>query len=365
MRILLTSGIYPPDIGGPATFIPELAESLLKRNQHVTVIALKPQNYQKIPTSYFLKLIRRSNFRIERILKTSIKIFLLLRRADSIFSNGLFLESAIPLRILRKPGQAKVVGDPLWERERNRGKTSLNLAEFQTSRLTMSNLVLRKAYVFALNSYSTIICPSIELTGIVRGWGVKREILYIPNGVVLQVPSDQKREFDLIYVGRLVKWKNVSLIIRTANRLGLRLCIIGDGPEGNRLKAQAKKLGVNCVFTGELEKSEVYYYLRKSSIFILISQYEGLSYALLEAMSIGIPVLVSNAEGNLGIIEDGINGKIVPLDKLNALDSYVQDMLNDPLKLSKLAMGAHETIKKHYQSHARIMEVESVILGTE
>ena len=365
MRILLTAGIYPPDIGGPATFIPGLAESLLKKNHSVTVIALQPQNYQQIPTGYSLKLVKRDRFIPRRLFKTSLKIFLSMRTHDSVFSNGLFLETAIAMRVLRKPGQAKVVGDPVWERERNRGKTSQDILKFQSIKLTVPNLLLRKAYVFALNSFGTIICPSVELTEIVRGWGVKRKILFIPNGVVLQELSNVEKEFDLIYVGRLVKWKNVSSIIQSASQLGLRLCIIGDGPEGNRLKAEAVRLNANCVFTGEIEKAEVYRYLRKSRIFALISQYEGLSYALLEAMSLGIPVLVSNAVGNVRVIKNGVNGRVIPLDKLHTLESYLHEMLSDPINLSKLASGAHETIRECYQSHLRTMEIETIILGAE
>jgi len=365
MRILLTSGIFPPDIGGPATFIPELADSLLLNKHEVTVIALRPSNYSNLMFRFKIHLINRTRLRIFRIFKTTIKIFIQLRKSEVLFSNGLYLESAIPIRVLRKRAQAKVVGDPLWEKDRNQGLTSLSLSEYQESKKSIKNSILRKLYVFALNSYEVIVCPSEELTAIVSKWGVKRKIMFVPNGVKLQIPSDAPKEYDLIYVGRLVKWKNIPILIRTANELSLKLCIVGDGPERAQLESLAKEIGSDCIFTGEVDKSSLYLHLNRARIFTLISQYEGLSYALLEAMSTGLPAIVSNANGNICVVEDHVNGRIVPLEEIESLNSCIRSLLESPDTLLKLSVGARETIKIKFLAETQLYKIRSIILGSE
>ena len=365
MKILLSSGIFPPDIGGPATFIPELAESLLLNHHEVTVIALMPNNSSNLRFEFKVHLITRTKVRIYRFFKTSFKIFLELWKAEVLFSNGLYLESAIAIRVLRKRAQAKVVGDPLWERDRNQGLTDLSLSEYQRSPKSLKNSILRKMYVFALNSYELIICPSEELTSIVRGWGVKTKILFVPNGVNLQIPSDAPKEYDLIYVGRLVKWKNIPILIRTAFDLNLRLCIVGDGPERARLESMAQEIGCNCIFTGEVDKTSLYSHLNKAKIFALISQYEGLSYALLEAMSTGLPVIVSNANGNTRVVEDGVNGRIVPLEELDSFNSSIRGLLASPATLRKFSAGARETVKNNFLAENQLSKIRSIILGSK
>ena len=364
MKILLSSGIFPPDIGGPATFIPELADSLLLNHHEVTVIALKPSNSSNLRFEFKVQLITRTKVRIYRFFKTALKIFLELRKAEVLFSNGLYLESAIAIRVLRKRAQAKVVGDPLWERDRNQGLTALPLSEYQGSAKSIKNSILRKVYVFALNSYEVIICPSEELTSIVRNWGVKTKILFVPNGVKLQTPSDAPKEYDLIYVGRLVKWKNIPILIRTASELKLKLCIVGDGPERGQLESMAQEIGCDCIFTGELDKTSLNLHLNKARIFTLMSQYEGLSYALLEAMSAGLPAIVSNANGNMRVVEDGVNGRVIPLEELDSLKSCILGLLGNPAALRQLSAGARETVKNNFLAENQLSKIRSVILGS-
>ena len=75
---------------------------------------------------------------VSRIIQTSLLVAKRARRVDTVFSNGLFQETAICLLFLKKKSVAKVVGDPVWERARNKGRTNLNIVDFSNSKLSIN-----------------------------------------------------------------------------------------------------------------------------------------------------------------------------------------------------------------------------------
>jgi glycosyltransferase involved in cell wall biosynthesis len=362
MKILLTSGIYPPDIGGPASYIPKLSRSFRSEGHQTTVVSLMPRTTGEINRDSETFLVHRG-FLPVRILKTISQIVFRAIFVDRIFSNGLYLESAIAARILGKPSVAKIVGDPLWERKRNNGKTDLSIVEFQTSQLTFLDKCFRYIYRFALDSFSVITTPSEELARVVQGWGVKPQVIVIPNGVEIpdRIPAEKK--YDLVYVGRLVKWKNVDIVIELTSQLGLRTAIIGSGPELMSLRDFALRLDANCDFLGEQEKDEIDQTLMASRLFVLLSQYEGLSFALLESMAAGITPIVSDAKGNLDVVTDGFNSLVAHLDNLQELPNQLQALLDDEPRMRALGDNALQTVKKKYLASSRISDMIELTLS--
>ena len=349
MNVRLTVGIYPPNIGGPATFVPKLATFLEENGIKCELVSLKPKDFHPQATKYKLTLVNRFKLPI-RFMFCLVVIFIKTMKSGRVFSNGLYLESALALRILRRKSLAKIVGDPIWERARNRKATDLSLMEFQFSRLTFRNRVIRSAYKFALNSYSMIVCPSEELVEVVIGWGVRSPVVCIPNGVEINESIYQEKRFDLIYVGRLVKWKNVDSVIKISASRNLKTAIIGSGPLEAELKALSTSLGSKCLFLGELTSEKVSMYLDQSKLFILLSQYEGLSFALLEAMSRGLPAIVSNAKGNTDVVTDSINGLIVDLENPDTKIRELCLLLKDDSRYAIMSSRARETIANKYDS---------------
>ncbi len=355
MKVLLTVGIYPPDIGGPATFIPKLAERIIIRGGKSHVIALKPSLTLQEGTPYQLTFIPRVNY-VMRFMKSS---FTILRNAigvDALFSNGLYLESTLALRLLRKKSVAKIVGDPIWERHRNLGKTNHSLFDFQTIKLPVWYRIYRRMYRFSLNSYTVITCPSSELVEIVRGWGVKRPVIYIPNGVHVPEKSNNSKNFDLIYVGRLVPWKNVEAVIAITAAANFKTLIVGSGPLEQELKAISTRSGANCIFAGEQGPAKVSEYLNHSKAFILLSEYEGLSFALLEAMARGLPAIVSNAKGNVDVITDQVDGIVLDLRDLSSRNQELIMLLSDENKLLRMGREARETVLSRFEATKQLDE---------
>ena len=364
MKILLTSGIYPPDIGGPASYVPKLSKAFKSKGHETTLVSLKPSTTGVVNRDGQVILVNRG-FLPLRFIKTVSQLLFCAINVDRIFSNGLYLESAIAARITGTPSVAKIVGDPLWERKRNNGKTGESIVDFQNSHLTLLDRLFRYIHRLAFNSFSIITTPSEELAGIIRRWSVKPEVIVIPNGVEIPDLKPVKKKYDLVYVGRLVKWKNVDIVIELTSKLGLRTAIIGNGPESNSLKNLANRLNANCEFLGERENSEINQILSSSKLFILLSQYEGLSFALLESMAAGITPIVSDAKGNLDVVTDGFNAVVAHLDNLRELPDQLQNLLDDEEKIRTLGNNALETVKQKYLSSSRISEMIELVLSAE
>jgi glycosyltransferase involved in cell wall biosynthesis len=364
MKILLTSGIYPPDIGGPASYVPTLAKAFREKGHQTTIVSLRPLVRGEVHQEGNAILVKRG-FLPLRVVKTVIKIFLEALTANRIFSNGLYLETAIAARITRTSSVAKIVGDPLWERKRNNGKTSHSITDFQTSHLTLLDRCNRSIHLWSFNSFNVLTCPSEELAAIIRGWGVKPQVIVIPNGVEIPTIEPTEKRFDLVYVGRLVKWKNVDLVIKLSSELRLSAAIIGSGPELPNLKNLAISLNANCEFLGDQPKNSIDQVLNESRIFILLSQYEGLSFALLEAMAAGIVPIVSDATGNLDVVTNEYNAVVAPLSDLQTLPNRVKELLNDKSKMQNLGNNALTTVRNRYFAPDRISDMMELTLGAQ
>ena len=361
MRTLITTGIYPPDIGGPATFVPKLAKELELNGDIPIVVSLKPEDFKEELPTYPLYLVGRSKNRVFRLLMTFKTVLINAARADRIFSNGLYIEAGLSAFVFRKRAIAKLVGDPIWEKCRNQGLTSENILDFQHSKLGFKLKIMKLIYIWSLNQFDVIYCPSSELVGIFRMWGVTTEIKHIPNGVEIPEIELVEKKYDLVCVSRLVKWKNVDQCIRTASELGLSLLIIGTGPEMQNLRFLSNELSAKCTFAGDCTPSEVLDYLKVSRVYLLVSQYEGLSFSLLEAMSLCVPVVVSNALGNLAVVQNGLNGYVVEPTDLKAIIQAVSTLIGNPDLRLQLGLEARETVISHYNSKVRFAEVIELI----
>jgi glycosyltransferase involved in cell wall biosynthesis len=242
MKALLISGIYRPEIGGPATYLPQLANQLLDQGGQVEVITLKDSKADPIIEPWEVNYINRNHNILSRIIKTSRLIAKKAKKVDTVFANGLFQETAIGLLFLKKKSVAKVVGDPVWERARNKGRTNLNIVDFNNSKLSINQRLQRRFISWSLNKFTVITCPSLELKSIITNWGVRKPIEFIPNGVVISEHLNNDKYYDLVSVSRLVNWKNIDKLIRASAKTKSKLAIVGSGPEEIALKKLAKEL---------------------------------------------------------------------------------------------------------------------------
>ena len=117
MKILVITPIFPPDIGGPASYVPAVSASLVEKGHAVTVLTLSDVLTHD-DSGYLFPVIRilRPAARVMRMLQTIALIVRQGRPADVLFVNGLALEAVLANLYLRKPLVQKIVGDLAWER---------------------------------------------------------------------------------------------------------------------------------------------------------------------------------------------------------------------------------------------------------
>jgi glycosyltransferase involved in cell wall biosynthesis len=122
VKALLVSGIYPPDIGGPASYVPRLATRLSELGFEVHIISLTDGPYEILKEDFaVVHLIPRNSRKILRIFRVIHQLILWGKSSNFLFANGLYEEVAIASFLLRKKFVFKIVGDPIWERYQNSG----------------------------------------------------------------------------------------------------------------------------------------------------------------------------------------------------------------------------------------------------
>lgn len=185
-------------------------------------------------------------------------------------------------------------------------------------------------------------------------------ITLLPNGVETDtvVPKSDYALHDparLIFVGRLHEQKGVDVLLNAFHELctrrpglNLRLQLLGDGPLRKALVKQANRLGIadQVEFVGLTDR--VFDYLQEADIFILPSRAEGHSNALLEAMTCGLPVVVSNIPANLHVTESTKNGLVFSAGDPHLLASAVSLLLEQSELRERLGKAARQTIENRY-----------------
>ena len=363
MNILLTSGIYPPDIGGPANYIPKLAEKLLSLGFSVDVIALGDESSFKKIDNFTVRIISR---KIPLFFRFMLVFFHILRGLSSskyVFSNGIYEETGLALLFNKRRSVVKIVGDPIWEKAVNQGKTKMNISEFQKA----SNFgsPRRKLLNFSIKQFSEIITPGENLLNIIKEWGDFKNIKVVSNGVKIDEKMNEvtENEFDFISTSRLVKWKNVEKIIDLAKETSCKVLIIGDGPERDNLEKYAKDLNVKVTFLGKMPQSLLRSYMQKSKIFVLLSDYEGQSFALLEALSLGMPILASNIQANVEVLVDSVNALLVNQNDFHELKKAAFRILEDGDLRQKMKKNNYELSKNKFNLERNLEITIRCILG--
>lgn len=177
-------------------------------------------------------------------------------------------------------------------------------------------------------------------TSAIAAWAEARfriPIHVIPNPVMLE-PGRHREDGDaheIISLGRLTHQKGLDVLIRSfaalaAKHPGWRLVIYGEGPDRPLLEEPAPEVGggKNCL-AGLTQDSAAA--LRRASLFVLPSRFEGYPNVLLEALGCGLPVLAAACPGGTAeILANGRHGMLVPPDDVSALTTALDAMMSDP-----------------------------------
>ncbi len=181
------------------------------------------------------------------------------------------------------------------------------------------------------------------------------------NGsTLLKVEKIYNIQKKILFVGRLIEWKGVKILISAYKHVkkelpNTQLIIVGDGPDYKGLLDYTNKLEIqdSVQFKGYVKDDELQIYYQTSDIFVLPSypienQTEGLGVVLLEAMTAGVPVIGSDTGGIPDIIEDGVNGLLVPPGDEKMLAEAIKKLIQNPDLAEQFRREGFKTVQMKY-----------------
>ncbi len=214
-------------------------------------------------------------------------------------------------------------------------------------RLEVPDPVVERRLLHALDRFDWIITMGTRARRFFAERGVRASCHVISGGLnaVRYFPATETPRADFIFVGRLVPIKRVDLFLdairQIANtRPGVSAIVVGDGKELPALQAQATRLGIgaNVQFVGQ--RADIERWLRDARVFVMTSDSEGLSLALIEAMLCGLPAVVSDV-GDLGdLVDDGVNGFLVQERTGAAFAKKMMEIIGDDVRRAGFARAA-------------------------
>ena len=154
-------------------------------------------------------------------------------------------------------------------------------------------------------------------------------------------------------VGRLAPQKDHALFLQAASRLpsepDLQCLVVGDGPLGPQIRAEAERLGLldgRVALTGTI--SDMPGLLASIDVLVLSSRWEGLPMVLLEAMAMGRAVVATEVGGIPGVVRHGENGWLVPPGDASALAEAIARLARDPALRERMGRAARRTIEARF-----------------
>lgn len=347
-KILIVTGIFPPDIGGPATYVSNLVKDLPKYKFKVNILTLG----NKASTKNIKYISKKYSF-FKRLLK--IKEFIEKNEFDVIYAQDPFsVGFGVAIAKTSAKKVLKIVGDNVWEISRDILNVEDSIEKFQKKKYGLKINMMKRIQKYTAKKFDKIVTPSKFLKKIVQDWGIKsNKIEVIYNAVRIQKESLVNKSIvkkklrlkgrNFVTVARLTPWKGIALLIEIFKERKENLIIIGNGPLYEKYKKQTNGLK-NIKMLGRLPNKNVHEYLYAADTFILNSGYEGLPHVVIEAFNLECPVLLSNVCGNPEIVKNNYNGLLF---KYNNRKSIVKtlDTLNER-KIKRFTSNAKDSLKK-------------------
>jgi L-malate glycosyltransferase len=285
--------------------------SLSRRVGHITMVAASPvpeiPGVEAVyPDPRLVRSLGKTTARLVTFARVAVE-----RKPDVIGGFHLLLNGLTSLMLARATGARSMYICGGGEREITGGGYATENQVFR--RLGGPSDYVERKLIAAAIAFDYVITMGSSVRDYFIGQGARGRVEVVPGGFDADLfhPSTQTPEYDLVLVGRLSPVKRVDVFIdvltHTGNT-GLRGVIVGDGPSGPELRERAQR---SCAadrihFAGW--QSDVHTWLRRSRGFLLTSESEGLSQAMVQAMLCGLPVIVSDVGDLRDLVVNGRNG---------------------------------------------------------
>lgn len=391
MRVLLVTNTYPPaDVSGVGTLAFELAERMARAGHSVRVLTRRPAHDD-------LHAFAVGGPKLLFPLLAALRFLAMPSGWDLVHvheSDGALVAAALHvLRALGRPsGAARLVATlQVSYVEERRAVRPVRSDGQVVSRPTLGELVfawVRAPLLAALGRLTarladTVVAPSAATAEELRRDYGAADVVVIPNGVTLPAEPSSGRwggaghagspvHFGgpvIAFAGRLRTRKAAAVLVAAMPRVlervpSCRLMILGGGEQERAVGALVRRLGIGHALElpGGLPRSEVLRRLAGADVFCLPSTYEGMPLAILEAMSLGLPVVATAVSGNPEAVEHGVTGLLVPPESASALAEALLALLLDPELRRSLGEAGRRRVEERF-SIERIVDRHLALLA--
>jgi len=368
MRILILTGIFLKNVGGPPILLKALNKELIRHGYRIMVLTFGEKNEAK-KYSYPVKVVSDNWPSFMKSFLYLIKGLILGLKSDIIYNQDLYTPGFTGLiikKFLRKKLVTRFVGDSAWETALNKGETTDDILTFQEKEYSSFIEKRKRIRERILLDSDKIIVASNFLKGLAQKIGVPREkIKVIYNSIDFLEDKNSsiskeelKKELNLegrviLTNARLTIWKGIDMLIEIMPQLidkysQIKFIVIGQGPEQANLEKLVKELGLenDVLFTGLINRQLIVDYLKIADVFVLNTNYEGMSHCLLETMKIGAPIITTKAGGNPETIKDNQTGLLVDYRNKEQWLKAIETILGNPDLAKKLVRQAKEDLKR-------------------
>jgi len=373
LNILIATGIYPPEIGGPATYTQTLQKELPQYGFKVkTVTYGEGKNTDDI---FYIS--SRQNI-LWRYFKYAKQVWKIIPWANVVYVQGPVSEGLPTYWACKLRGKEyilKVVGNYAWEQGKQRYNVQELLDDFSarggpaSDRQNLNKKYNRKVRQMhrvqrkVAQGAKKIIVPSQYLKKILQQWDVKEQKIKVVYNATKKVEfnankKDLKKDLRLdddiiLSVGRLVPWKGFECLIKLMPELleinpNFKLIIAGDGPDKHKLRfiTQNLELEDKVKIIGSIPQDLLWKYMRVADIFILNTGYEGLPHVVLEAMQVGTPIITTNVCGNPEVIKNNETGILVEYNNSQQIKNNILKLWRDKELGKRLVDNAKNNLEK-------------------
>ena len=377
MKVAIIITRYYPFIGGAEVFAQEFAEYLVKRGWEVDVITMCPDRSLN-------KLEKINNVMVHRIKVGRIKYLSFLISYIRLLWYILKLNKAKNYDLIHavSDGLPSIIAITIKKLKRKSSIITIQggniSAGFENS---LSGRLLRKLQKWSFRNADLVHVISQSLAKGAKKLGAEN-IVVIPNGVDNQFfkPIDKEQlrkrhdfsteENIVISVARLNPVKGIDCLIKAVALVvekitNLRLIVVGDGEQREELEGLIAQLHLdpNVQLLGFLPRRQIPEYLNLADVFVLPSRHEGLGIALIEAMACGVPVIGSNVDGIVDIIDSGKNGILVPPDNEKALAEGIERLLCDKNLRDKFIKEGLRKVEEKFLWDSILRQIEEIYIS--